>query len=116
MTVTPFPCPPTQTPDTVREIIDTQQQTIKFLLGQWNALLAQVAIGGGDFGTPQVLAQNALVPSGWWQSVTPTTGVIANATINSTTVPINAGLFWSDGNVVVTLAGGITIAAVGVME
>jgi hypothetical protein len=121
--IVPFVPLSTQTPSVdwtgnLRDVIDTQQQTIKFLLGQWDALNAQVAIAGGEFGAPIALALNALVPAGWWQTVVPTTAGthIADATINSTVVPIYSGLFWSDGNVKVIATAGITVAQVAVME
>lgn len=101
-----------------RELIETQQQTIRFLLGQWDALVAQVAIGGGKFGVPQILAVGAKVPSGWWQTIVPAVvgTTIGTVTIGTSTINIFSGLFWSDGNVTVSLTGGITIARVAVME
>lgn len=111
----PTPTPATDWPGNLRDVIDTQQQTIRFLLGQWNALNAQVAIGGGDFGDVTAFAVNEMVPTGWWQPVTPTTGTIGTVLIGSTTINIAApAQFWSDGTVKIT-ATGVTLAQVAVM-
>lgn len=116
VTPVPVPTPSTDWPGNLRDVIDTQQQTIKFLLGQWNALNAQVAVGGGAFGDVTDFAVNDLVPSGWWQPVAPATGNIASVIVGSTTVNIAAtAQFWSDGKVKVT-ASGVKLARVAVME
>lgn len=111
----PTPTPSTDWPGNLRDVIDTQQQTIKFLLGQWDSLVAQVALGGGDFGTATAFAVNDLVPTGWWQPVAPATGTIGTVLIGTTTVNIVAPTqFWSDGNVKIT-ATGVQLAQVAVM-
>jgi len=114
---TPIPPPTEDWAGNLRDVIDTQQQTIRFLLGQWEAMLSQVGIGGGSFGPPTVLAQDAKIPSGWWQTMVPNTPntQIGQVQIDTVTVPIMSGQFWSDGNVTVTNAGGITIARVANM-
>ena len=118
MTQVPTPTPSTDWPGNLRDVIDTQQQTIKFLLSQWDQLLTQVGVGGGEFGDPVVLAVDALVPFGYWQVVVPNTPgtVVATVMVNSNMVSIFTGLFWSDGNVRITNAGGVTLARVAVMN
>lgn len=125
MNVVPIPCPPPCEPvnlDQARAVIDTQQQTIRFLLSQWNALLAQVGLGTGEFGDPTVYALNTLVPTGWWQCVAPNDNITVIGTVTigeapATPVTINvfAGQFWSDGTVTITHTGGVTLAQIGVM-
>ena len=118
----PPPCPPPVDLQQARDIIDTQQQTIRFLLTQWNAMLAQVGLGTGEFGTPTAYAVNQLVPTGWWQCVAPNdnvtvigTVVIGEAPATPVTVNVFAGQFWSDGTVTITHTGGVTLSQIGVM-
>jgi len=115
---TPVPPPETDWSGNLRDVIDTQQQTVRFLLGQWNALLQQVGIAGGEFGEAVVVNNGAKIASGWWQTVIPNTAgtTIGTVPIGTATVNVLSGLFWSDGNVTVTFAGSITIARVAVME
>jgi hypothetical protein len=115
---TPIPPPDTDWSGNLRDVIDVQQQTVKFLLGQWQALLAQIGIGGGAFGPATQFALNALIPSGWWQTIIPdTAGVtIGTVSIGGANINIMSGQFWSDGNVKVSYGGGITLARVAVME
>ena len=113
-TSVPVPTPSTDWPGNLRDVIDTQQQTIKFLLGQWDQMLEQAGVSG-SFGDPVVFAVDALVPAGWWQTISPTTGgtTIGTVTIGATPTNIFSGVFWSDGNVKVSITGGITAARVG---
>jgi len=112
-------CPPVITCDPNQlnldqacDLIDMQQRTIAFLMAQYNALLAMVE--GGAFGQPVSIASGATIATGWWQSITPTTGVIAHIpTVGTgagaaTNVPINAGTFWSDGTLTAAAALSLT--------
>ena len=115
---TPVPPPETDWSGNLRDVIDTQQQTIKFLLGQWDALMKQVGIAGGDFGDPQVYNVGQLIPNGWWITLAPNdpAQVIATVAVEAVTIDIYGGMFWSNGQVTVSFAAGVTVARVAVME
>ena len=101
--VTTPPTWPTNPPDltVMIETLEIQQRTIRFLLTNWEALMNQVV----SFGAPQTILQNALIPSGIWQCLSPTTGAIATISISGTAVTINApGPFVSDGTAMVTFS------------
>ena len=114
--VQPVPlCPPTTWPTNppdltvMLETLEVQQRTIRFLLANWEALLAQVV----SFGKPQTFAQAALIPSGIWQCLSPTTGAIATQVVGGVSVTINApGPFVSDGTAMVTFSPSINLIPV----
>ena len=98
----------------LRESVEVQQRTIRFLLGNWEALVAQSTLG---FGKPLTLALNAKIPAGQWLCTSPATGNIATMTVETTTPPtvitITApGPFVSNGTAVVTATAGITIVPI----
>lgn len=116
ITPVPVPTPSTDWPGNLRDVIDAQQQTIKFFLTQWNAMLQQAGVSGA-FGAITHFAVDALVPAGWWQTSGVTGGtVIGTVMIDSTSVNIFAGVFWSDGNVSVQHTGGLDAARVGMFS
>jgi hypothetical protein len=117
MNVPVITCPPGSLSfDQLCDLVDVQQRTISFLINEYNDMLAMVEGQGGTFGQPVSVASGAVVGAGWWQSITPTTGVIAHIpTVGTgagaaTNVPINAGLFWSDGTL--TAAAAVSLTAV----
>lgn len=108
-------CPPVSTQPSnwaiAMETIETQQRTIRFLLANWNALLQQVT----SYGAPTTLNQNAIIPSGFWQCLNPTTGSIATIVIAGVSTTINApGPFTSDGTAIVTHSPSIQIVPVNI--
>lgn len=121
MSVAPFPKPnPSDMPlaqielEQLRETAEVQSRTIRFLLSNWDALVAQSSL---KFGLPIVLLQNATIPAGTWLCTNPASGPIATVTVQTTTPPspltFNApGPFVSDGTAVVTAAGGVTLVPV----
>ena len=90
--------------EALRETTEVQQRTIRFLLSNWEALMAQSSV---RLGMPITLLQNAKIPGGLWLCTDPATGNIATVTIATTTPPTTMtitapGPFVSDGTAVVT--------------
>ena len=100
--------------EALRETTEVQQRTIRFLLTNWDAMVAQAALG---FGKPITLNLNDKIPAGTWLCTNPATGNIATMTIATTTPPtvitITApGPFVSDGTAVVTATTPLTLVPV----
>ena len=124
VTPTPLPVPPPLPPllplelGTLRALVEMQQTTIKFLIGEYNALLTMVQGAGGAYGPVQSFAANAVIAAGWWQVVT---GTGAQVTIGAApgppavpgTVVHLTGLFWSDGTA--TSEGATTMVMVAML-
>ena len=90
----------------LRETVEVQQRTLRFLLSNWDALVAQSTLG---FGNPITLAVAATIPAGQWLCTNPTTGNIGTLTVKTTTPPTvitltAPGPFVSDGTAVTTAA------------
>lgn len=88
----------------LRETTEVQQRTIRFLLSNWEALMAQSSV---KIGGPITLNQNDKIPGGLWLCTNPATGNIATQLIQTTTPPTTLtitapGPFVSDGTAVVT--------------
>jgi hypothetical protein len=83
----------------LNDLIQMQQRTISFLIGEYNDLLDMITKEGEEFGELTTFAVGDTIPVGWWQPVTPPTGVVAQSNIHGTTVDHEApNMFWSDGN------------------
>lgn len=95
-----LPCPtdtvppdPTTWDGNLQDLVEMQQNTIRFLITQYNAVLQMVSGAGGAYGAPTSFVTGATIPSGWWQLVA---GTGATVTIDGTVVNL-VGTFWSDG-------------------
>ena len=100
-----FSCPPAQMSfEDLCDLVDTQQRIIRFLNAEYQTLLDQIATSGRHFGPVSAFTANDTIPSGWWQCVSPTTGVVGTVTVGGAPVSLFAPLFWSDGTAVATLA------------
>lgn len=113
MSVAPFSKPhPGEMPlaqielEQLRETVEVQQRTIRFLLANWDALVAQSSLG---FGKPVTLLQGAKIPAGTWLCTDPASGQIGTMVVETTTPPTTItlsapGPLVSDGTAVVTAA------------
>lgn len=116
------PVPPIWPPPELghlRALIEMQQTTIKFLIGEYNQVLAMVQGAGGTYGTVQNFLAADTIPVGWWQVVT---GTGAQVTIGASagpppipgTVVQLTGTFWSDGTA--TSNGPTSMVKVAMMQ
>ena len=90
----------------LRDTVEVQQRSIRFLLTNWDAMVSQVT----SLGAPQTFNNGLYIPNGVWRSLLPVSGVIANATVQGVSTTISApGPFVSDGTASASYPGGITV-------
>jgi hypothetical protein len=92
----------------LRDLIEMQQRTIGFLIGQYNDLLDQVDDENSRvFGPPTQFQPGAKIPIGWWQSMGPPNVDTHQFNMGGNMATNQAGhAFWSDGDCVTAIGTG----------